>query len=447
MIRRVALLALAVCQTAEAWTASAWSTLRHSEPVSTTLCACATSIVLTNYSGTNAVVSTNAFLNDITAPPCSTNAYINTWTYRLIGPTGQTITATYTITNVQSSMTMQLNTRDIKALESYLALYERWIASGETPVPGGPNTSPYRAPRYYRNNREALVEWKECASRMLPLYVDRTGIETQSNHLPYVRTLSAVYVAEWLNIPTNYFTQTAGRQLDGIGLAMTSSWCQSGFSDLDYGWKYVTNIIPLMTWTKSQPQAQRTEYPESNNWWNISSFLDYPTYEQAQQGAKIGLEDSLGYGRNAGNPVFWAQAIYTPGAQRPYSSPAQAWAIRAHFRGVTTRSLECMSSLYVAATNHRFPPSPFYDAGFNLSNSTPSLIESRIKPIGTNAVTVFFDPTRGRGLESADGHWPPDPATVAPSENGSSYSSHGFAVTNWWVIHKWDATTNGFRFK
>ena len=186
---------------------------------------------------------------------------------------------------------MTLNVKEIRAWDVSRALEER----------RGINNDPAQAhPKYYRYERENIVNFKTYITDDMSVGVwINTNFVTNGTFIGYLEGAGAFpthTIEELLNsvsAPSNYFEYTPWRQLNGSGIGyghiMTSSftiaasgtnvvtntvidYCgdahtisgtndqvtnivctninvAAGFTQLDYGWKYIDSIINELVWT------------------------------------------------------------------------------------------------------------------------------------------------------------------------------------------------------
>lgn len=141
--------------------------------------------------------------------------------------------------------------KDVRVWQVYSSIVERVEAAGVTN---------YAAPQFYIYEREECIRYKAWVASNCQYFLNTSMAPGGSYDtwfsvnpgLPFPRWTITGIVA-YLSLPTNYFTQTPWQQLSGCGWEITNEWTASGFSELDYGWKYATNIMAVLVWTEFNP--------------------------------------------------------------------------------------------------------------------------------------------------------------------------------------------------
>jgi len=355
-------LALVSSVSAKSWTnwhPIAWTNTRLEAAESVTLNAVTNALVVTNWTGTNAVISTNAFWSDITAGVLSTVPVVNTWTTYVVDQSGAETSVVYVLTGLQQRVSMNLQARDVVALDSYLAMQERYIALAY----GRSETNGIEKPRYYRGYRDALVYAKAYTSNLLqngsgsiapakyiqPWHLDTNGtldIYYQINTNTTPPLITATGVLQHITRPTNYWTYTPWRNLNEIGVGYgritTSTWVivggegtitqtvydscggtrdisgtngeivvgtctnlsiQAGYTSLDYGWGGVRAAM-----TNAVAYAANVEYT-----WNGAPG------QWNGEDTRVNSWPLQGY--SGGDPSVWDGEIVTDWANEDYYSP------------------------------------------------------------------------------------------------------------------------------
>lgn len=185
---------------------------------------------------TNKVISTNAFLSDIVANAgaLDTGAVVNTWSFDLNDCTGGAYTVTRTVTNYPAFTNLHLQARDVWAFDSYMAAHERG-----TVMP----TNTLEKPRYYRNNRDALVQTKQWIEAYAGNFAETNWSANMPDYLTNaLPTYDAVTLAVSIGAPSNYTAHTPWRWLGpvdgGLSNVVRGSWAMVG--------RYDTNGVALV---------------------------------------------------------------------------------------------------------------------------------------------------------------------------------------------------------
>lgn len=333
----------------------------------------------------------------------------------------------------------------VRMCQVYSASVERAQAAGINP----PTPTPTR-----RNERQFLVGWKSWCVSALARYADQTvfgGIGSNFHLMPYIRPLDHEIVIDHLegtgaNIPNNYFSYTPFRQLNGEGVPVVNEHTEEGHSTLDYGYVYVTNILAMMTWTlhpgivdKSAQDYVGQSYGRA--WYVQGRLVQGLTYDDMKTEAEASNVGSRGF---TSNQINWsADAMYNVDAG--YYRYVEQEATRGYYTNRVPANIEGVVDLYVAAeadSTGELPDEHFHDKGFNLVESRISLVASSVKPLFVTRSKVEFDPT-------GFGPWPDDPAVSGDyfESTGERYSHWGFSVTQSWIIIRWDATADGFKYR
>lgn len=332
----------------------------------------------------------------------------------------------------------------------------------------------YSTNSLYRHEREWLAAWKSWVTNAVTNYVNRTGRETDEtvHGWPEITALDQLYICEWLDIPTNYWTQTPWRQLDGAGNAQTSSWTQAGYSNLDYGWKPVTQILAMLTWTLKPDPVRRAT---TNTFGQVSSRAanEYvgrgrapppAAWDSATEEADANLviewsfatEPSwLAYGIVYQN-VCGSEIIANGYADTTKRAIAAEFIEPCYTGSVCAVDLVSLPAVYpvtissvcdgigtITVTTNT--PPLFDGVGFNLIRDTPSVVGTVVKPIGWAATTNVWD-TR------VSGAWPDEPSESSvvvchdTDENGDCHGRYdgrwfaawrGFVSTREWLVYRW----------
>jgi hypothetical protein len=356
-------LALVSSASAKSWTnwhPIAWTNVRLEAAESVPLNAVSNWFVVTNWYGTNTFLSTNAFLSDITAGVLSTVPVVNTWTTYVIDQSGVETSAVYVLTGLQQRVTMSMQARDVVALDSYLAMQERFIALAY----GRNETNSIEKPRFYRDNRAALVYSKAYTSNLLQngdgtinpdKFVQAWALDTNETLDAYYQIstnttpplISATGTLYHIERPTNYWAFTPWRNLNEIGIGYgritTSTWVvagegavitqtvydscggvrdivgtngeivvgtctnlaiQAGYTSLDYGWLGVRKAL-----TNAVAYAATVEYTwdGATGMWNGDDARVFSWPLQALFGS---------------SPDVWDSEIVTDWVDENYYSPA-----------------------------------------------------------------------------------------------------------------------------
>lgn len=198
---------------------------------------------------TNKVISTNAFLSDIVANAgvLDTGAVVNSWSFDLTDCTGTAYTVTRTVTNYPAWTNLHLQARDVWAFDAYMAMYEREQVIQRTHWLHGIIAGEQAAdkPRYYRNNREALVYTKSWLAGSIGYFVATNYIapEYLTNT---IETVTADVLMPAIAAPSNYLDHTPWRWLGpvdgGLSNVVRGSWAMVGWYDTNGVALVQTNI-------------------------------------------------------------------------------------------------------------------------------------------------------------------------------------------------------------
>lgn len=353
-------------------------------------------------------------------------------------------------------------------------MWQVWSASVERAWAAG-ITNPATAPAY-RKERQFLVDWKKWVTNAMRSYADQTVFfgsgQTNFHTMPYIKALSHDMVIDWIDgagarIPTNYFEYTPWRQLNGEGIPLSNANTQVGYSTLDYGYVHVTNILAMMTWTiVSNPTTQGITFPTNEFGQSLTAWgeptdacaVGWSSYAAAQAGADACPYFASGVGQvpapHWGTAAFYYESD-SSGTTNYYL--ADQVANRFNYRETVYTGMQCKADLYyypIAAwsrgTNPLAANFDFNAKGFNLVETNISHVSTTDKPVGTNAFLVTFDATGAgawhpddpatHGLEFFDD--PPEASPLHGYANG-----WGFAATRTWIILRWDATADGFKYR
>lgn len=143
--------------------------------------------------------------------------------------------------------------KDARVSQIYSAMVERSVACyGFVAV---------TSPPPYIYEREAVVRFKAFVASAVTNFVDLSQADSNGTFSAYFAAntnaddfpmLSITSLLAAVGAPTNYFERTPWQQLNGGGYPITSSYCYGSFSELDYGWRYATNIVAMLRAT-AQP--------------------------------------------------------------------------------------------------------------------------------------------------------------------------------------------------
>lgn len=206
--------------------------------------------------------------------------------------------------------------------ELYTAVVERCYAAGLS------NSLP-SAPAWYRSNRTVLSGLKSKVSDLIPYYVHRAVLDTNS---PYCYTRAASQGSSFtvpmltvtgvlcaLNMPVNYFSYTPYRSISGAGgdivsgiaypvgftnatTAAGGSWFPSGQTNwytTDYGYAKLPDLLNLLIWTASSAVGETVAaYEAATNdtkGWTQEQFdilkADASTLWALTTGTNVGWKD------------------------------------------------------------------------------------------------------------------------------------------------------------
>ena len=248
----------------DGWHPTAWT---NSAAVDTaTVWAASVSLVCTNWTSTNTIaVYTNTFLDPVygdavNSPNPVTARYAVALTRWTTNGTPYTTNIQYVVTNSLVQTTAVLRAREIISLDTWRAVRERaWIMGVAYPVHViyRSGLTVYGDFNPHGGHRQNLVNCKGAISAFTG-FVDVAKSSVSSNWTlippsswqiapPVIGTRTSLLAKA--GAPTNWFDFTPYRQLDGNGIAFTNSDTQAGFSELDYGYKYVRAIITNIVWT------------------------------------------------------------------------------------------------------------------------------------------------------------------------------------------------------
>lgn len=229
---------------AQAWTGwhpSAWTNSRLEVAESITMCAVSNGpFIVTNYIDDAAIVSTQWFFSDIEfGEPCSTSAVINSWSFTLINSSGAEYVETRGWTGIPQTVTMQAQARDCVAIDAYLAMRERWEVAQ--------NDGAIEKPRFYRNNRDALIEAKRWIVANHSSYV-WTGWEMPDYLTNAVPTITNELLTVLTGMPSNWLAHTPYRNLSPVAIGGLSNtvngyWSMTGQQDTNGAWLTLTNVF------------------------------------------------------------------------------------------------------------------------------------------------------------------------------------------------------------
>ena len=136
--------------------------------------------------------------------------------------------------------------------------------------------------------REACVRFKAFVVSAHTNFVDTTQAGTDSTFSAYFAAhpsadappvLSITQLLASVGAPTNYFEHTPWQQLNGGGYPISNAYTYGGYSELDYGWRYATNILAAMRATYSPA------------WWQDKTAVDDAS--EGSCGAECGTSDSV----------------------------------------------------------------------------------------------------------------------------------------------------------
>lgn len=216
-----------VCFTARAdwtgWHPSAWTNYR-SNVETVGVYATAHSYVLTNYSGTNATITTNAFLSNIYAASNS-SAIVSTFDFVLTQTNGALWTNSITTTNRHAATNLILAPREIMQFDIFRAVQERTKAIGPSNITA----------RFYRSAYETLVaskniinsggslvgsangSWMSAVSFSNQLSSSPASLSALDTNFAFAFAPAnpAANITLAANIPTNFFSQTYYRDIFG----------------------------------------------------------------------------------------------------------------------------------------------------------------------------------------------------------------------------------------
>lgn len=199
------------------------------------------SFVLTNCGQ----VVTQAFQTDIVPAGAGlvvTNAFSwPCWQCDTNGVRTNSFTDSRTVTSALQVVTNKLQARDVWAWDAYYAMSER------TNVVGGA----VQKPRFYRENREALVFTKDWLADSIGSFV---RADTSRPPLVYLDWTNLYPLAA---VPSNFLDYTPYRELNCGGIGYTNASTLTNSTTLDYGWCGVRKIFTNLVWTRA---AGRTSY-------------------------------------------------------------------------------------------------------------------------------------------------------------------------------------------
>ena len=174
-------------------------------------------------------------------------------------------------------------------------LYNAWDERQE--VVGG-SASPIVD--FYRTERDNLFWLKFAIKDIIAQnkFVDRSllTINGDFHGLPSLSVLTYTSALGNASMPTNWFDHTPWRQLSGCGIAYTNADTLAGFSDLDYGWKHVTNLMAELTMTIHAPSYE-DGLPAMDSG-EIDWFAVSPTNQIGAEDCDEGVLDNT-------DPIVW----------------------------------------------------------------------------------------------------------------------------------------------
>lgn len=271
---------------AKAWPAT--NHLRLPAPVSVSLYAINWTAVVTNWATGSNVVTTQQFLTDI-RPGQQSGSYTQNFLFYIAQTNGQSVNwrpakaiGSYVKTN------LLLQARDVWALESYLAMQERWsaiqseylycstIIPGHTPV----------EPRFYRSNRDALVFTKQWIQAAAPYFLRPPDIFNMADNLYSNQAQIETYSDGIVSI-------TDMLAIDGL----EATWgTDTGWRSLAQEWEYVRDVLGAMMWIRS---CRGWSQPAGWSSWDAYAA----GYFTSVDGRRSWAETFLNYGNSGGgNP-------------------------------------------------------------------------------------------------------------------------------------------------
>lgn len=223
------------------WHPTAWTTQRLVTAESVTMCAVSNGpFIVTNYSDGAAIVSTQWFFSDIEfGQPCGTSPVANSWAFTLIDSNGVEYVEARGWTGIPQSVTMKAQARDCVAIDAYLAMRERWEVAQ--------NDGAIEKPRFYRDNRDALVEIKRWMKSNSAAYVLKTWDmpDYLTNSVPHLTNDLLVSIT---GMPDNWLDHTPYRNISAVANGGASNqvsgyWTLTGKQDTNGVWLVQTNVF------------------------------------------------------------------------------------------------------------------------------------------------------------------------------------------------------------